>query len=103
MDFIKDPHKIEEKSMEIIERKIRGFTFTPRQKPIVKRVVHATGDSSYAAMLAFSPQAVEAALSALLANEPIYCDVEMVRTGLSRLGLQQLGIKPVCLIHDLEI
>ncbi|HZK25361.1 MAG TPA: precorrin-8X methylmutase [Oscillospiraceae bacterium] len=103
MEYIKNPLEIERLSMEIIEGRLHGFTFTELQKPVVKRVVHTTGDSTFAALIAFGEQAVDAGTAALLAGEPLFCDVEMARSGLSRIGLQTLGIEPACLIHDAAI
>ncbi|MCR3922405.1 MAG: precorrin-8X methylmutase, partial [Firmicutes bacterium] len=98
-----DPLEIERKSMAIIEDRLHGFPFNAGQKPVVKRVVHTTGDSTFAAIMAFSDNAVEAGVAALLAGEPFFCDVEMVRSGINRAGAESLGIVPSCLIHDPEI
>ncbi|MDW7684107.1 MAG: precorrin-8X methylmutase [Bacillota bacterium] len=100
MDYIKDPREIEKKSMAIIEERLRDFPFDPLQKPVIKRVVHTTGDISFAEITSFSPGAVEAGIQALQAGAPAYCDVEMVRSGINRKASAELGVEFRCLIHE---
>jgi precorrin-8X/cobalt-precorrin-8 methylmutase len=100
MEYIKDPKEIERKSMEIIEQRLSGFPFDPLQKPVIKRVVHTTGDSSFAGITAFSRDAVDLGAKALAAGAPVYCDVEMARSGINRKAVAALGLDMVCLIHE---
>lgn len=100
MEYIKDPREIETKSMAIIEERLKDTPFDPLQKPVIKRVVHTTGDVSFAEITAFAPGAVEAGLQALLAGAPVYCDVEMVRSGINRTAVSELGLTLSCLIHE---
>ncbi|MCW3491484.1 precorrin-8X methylmutase [Dethiobacter alkaliphilus] len=100
MEYIKDPKAIEQKSMAIIEERLRDFPFDPLQKPVIKRVVHTTGDISFADITKFSEGAVEAAVKAFGAAEPVFCDVEMARSGINRANAAKLGLDITCLIHE---
>jgi precorrin-8X/cobalt-precorrin-8 methylmutase len=100
VEYIRDPREIEQKSMAIIEERLAGFPFDPLQKPVIKRVVHTTGDSSFAGLTAFSPGAVAAGAAALAAGAPVYCDVEMARSGINRNAAAGLGLNMACLIHE---
>lgn len=103
MDYIKKPQEIEQKSMAIIEERLKDFSFNLQQKPVIKRVVHTTGDISFAEITLFSDDAVTAGLAAFAAGAPVFCDVEMVRSGINRIAASTLGIEISCLIHDPRI
>lgn len=103
MDYIKNPKEIEQKSMAIIEERLTGFPFDPLQKSAIKRVVHTTGDISFAEITLFSDGAVEAAITAFGNGAHVFCDVEMVRSGINRIATATLGIELSCLIHEPHI
>lgn len=103
MDYIKKPKEIEQKSMAIIEDRLKGFPFDLQQKPVIKRVVHTTGDISFAEITLFSEDAVAAGIEAFGAGAPVFCDVEMVRSGINRIAATTLGIEISCLIHEPRI
>jgi precorrin-8X/cobalt-precorrin-8 methylmutase len=103
VDYIKDPLAIEQKSMAIIEKRLAEFPFDPLQKPVIKRVVHTTGDVSFADITAFSRDAVGAGAKALAAGAPVYCDVEMARSGINRRAVATLGLTMSCLIHESDV
>lgn len=103
VDYIKDPLAIEEKSMEIITKRLAGRLFGPCEEPVVKRVVHTTGDPSFADLLSFGSGAAAAGARVLARGGVIHCDVEMVRSGLNRAALAALRIEASCLIHEEEI
>ena len=89
--------------MAIIEERLKDFSFNLQQKPVIKRVVHTTGDISFAEITLFSDDAVTAGLAAFAAGAPVFCDVEMVRSGINRIAASTLGIEISCLIHDPRI
>ncbi len=70
----------------------------PRLTPpsaIVRRVIHATADFSFARTLRIHPQAVAAGMEALTARRAIVCDVNMLAAGITRAGTEVL-----CTISD---
>lgn len=99
MEYLKDPRKIEELSMRIIAERLQGGNFTAGEWAVVRRVIHTTGDVSFAGLLQFWPGAPEAGARALTAAGRLWCDVEMVKAGISR----RAHISVSCRIHDPEV
>ena len=81
-----DAAAIEQRSYEIIDRQLGDWGPTdPGARRIVRRVVHATADISFARTLRIHPQAVERGRAALAANRPIVCDVKMLQAGMTKI------------------
>ena len=100
MEFITNPRLIEERSMAIIAPHIAGLNLPAAEAKIYSRIIHAAGDVDYANHIRIHPQAVEAATRALKAGCDVFCDVEMVRTGINRRRLADFGGAAHCLIAD---
>jgi precorrin-8X/cobalt-precorrin-8 methylmutase len=66
---------------------------------VAVRIIHACGMTDLAGDLAFSPNAVKAARTALLAGAPILCDAQMVASGITR-GRLPAGNEIVCTLPD---
>ncbi len=99
------PHEIEEKSFEIITEKLRqaqhGETnFRNVELPIVKRVIHATGDFDFAKNMRFHPDAVEAGIRAIKNGKDILVDVRMVEAGINKRLIERRGGKVICKMQD---
>ncbi|WP_084319161.1 precorrin-8X methylmutase [Deferrisoma camini] len=93
------PHEIEIRSFEIIESLADLTRFAPAEKALVQRVIHATGDPSFADLLAWSPGAVEAGVEAFRAGAPVVTDVEMARAGVSKARATKLGSEVHCFLN----
>lgn len=100
MDFLTDPRAIEARSMEIIDGLLGGTTWTEKERPIIKRIVHTTGDADYARLVEIHPRAIDAALSALGAGRKIITDVKMVKAGISPRRTAELGCEVLCAIDE---
>jgi len=100
VDFITDPRLIAAQSMAIIAPHLTGLALDPAAAKIYARIIHAAGDPDYVNHIRIHPQAVAAAGKALRAGCDIFCDVEMVRTGINRRRLAQYGGTAHCLIGD---
>jgi precorrin-8X/cobalt-precorrin-8 methylmutase len=96
---VESPAEIEGKSFEIIEGLLPDLPLTPAERKVVVRIVHATGDPALASQLVFSAGAVERGIAALQAGAPAFCDVNMVRSGLTP-SLRKLGVTVHCLVED---
>jgi precorrin-8X/cobalt-precorrin-8 methylmutase len=101
------PHEIEEKSLEIITEELRqtqhGETsFRDIELPIVKRVIHATGDFDFARNMRFHPEAVEAGIRAIKNGMDILVDVQMVEAGINKRLLSRWGGKVICNIQNID-
>lgn len=80
-----DGAAIERRSYEMIDRQLRDWgTFDADARQIVRRVVHATADISFARTLRIHSHAVERGRAALAAGQPIICDVKMLQAGLTK-------------------
>ncbi len=94
---------IERESMEIISGLLKGREFDEAQRPVVYRVIHATGDPGFEPIIQFHPRAVEEGLRAIREGKDIFVDVRMVEAGISKKFLADFGIQTLCLIDDAEV
>ena len=100
MNFIKDPSEIETRSMALIAPYLQGLNLDDRHTKVFSRVIHAAGDPDYANHIRIHPEAIDAAITAIRKGADVFCDVEMVRTGISKKTLAQYGGQVQCLIAD---
>ena len=82
--------EIETKSMEIIDREAPAHRFTPEEWPIVRRMIHTTGDFGIMEAVRFSPGAVGAGIAALHGCRSLIVDSNMIRSGISLARLQSV-------------
>ncbi|HHW40941.1 MAG TPA: precorrin isomerase [Syntrophomonadaceae bacterium] len=98
-----DPDAITSHSRCLIEASLGEDFFRERfsgaEGEVVRRVVHAMGNPSVAGLMRFHPEALEVGLSALKKGALLFTDVRMVKIGINRSGLRELGGRAVCLIH----
>lgn len=94
------PDEIEKESFRIIEGLADLSKLNLAQKALVKRVIHATGDPSFSAIVKWSEGAIEAGAKALSGGAPIVTDVEMARSGISRVRADRFGSTVNCYIGD---
>ena len=80
-----DGPSIERRSYEIIDRQMAGWQIEPPgASRILRRILHATADVSFARTLRVHPLAVQRGRAALAAGRPVFCDVKMLQAGLTR-------------------
>ena len=97
--MITEPKAIEQESMRIIQEAIDssgGYSGSPENLPVIKRVIHATADFDFLYTLYFSDGVVSLARQALLKHTPIITDTNMLAAGISK----RYGINIVCHIAD---
>ena len=99
------PEDIERTSMEIISRELaeRGIVLPEGHAAVVKRVIHTTADFDFAQTLCFTPGAVEAGLTALLAGADIVTDTNMAKAGIRKPALAKLGGQVFCFMADEDV
>jgi precorrin-8X/cobalt-precorrin-8 methylmutase len=78
------PEAIEAESFRIIAEELGPTNFDARTFKVVQRVIHATGDFSFAESLMFHPQAIDAGIEAIRAGRNILTDVNMGAAGVSK-------------------
>lgn len=86
-------HAIEAESYRLVEERVDLSGWTPAERAVVARVVHASADLDYAETLRFSPGAAERGVEALAAGAPVVTDVQMVRYGIT-------GVAASCYLGD---
>jgi precorrin-8X/cobalt-precorrin-8 methylmutase len=94
------PEEIEKRSFEIIGGLVDLTGLSGAEAAVVQRVVHATGDPTFASILAWSPGAVAAGAEALRGGAPVVTDVEMVRSGVSKVRAGRFGVQVSCHLSD---
>ena len=75
---------IERLSHAIIAGQLRGLALDAKAGPVVRRVIHATADISFARTLRIHPAAIAQGQAALAAGGPIVCDVRMLQAGITK-------------------
>ncbi|AEA34560.1 precorrin-8X methylmutase [Hippea maritima] len=94
---------IEQKSFEIIEANVDLTGFDEKQRVIVKRIIHASGDFEFAQLIKFSEDAVERGIVALKNCYSVVCDVNMVKAGITEAFASRIGVKLHCFINDDDV
>ncbi|MEG6585515.1 precorrin-8X methylmutase [Dendrosporobacter sp. 1207_IL3150] len=103
MEFMTDPAGIEARSMEIIAPYLTDYNLSPEETKVYSRIIHSAGDPEYASVIRIHPEAIAAGCKALKSGRNIYCDVEMVRTGINKTRLAEYGGSVHCLIADPQV
>ena len=97
------PHEIEAESFRIIEQELGPHTFAPKTFAVIQRVIHATGDFSFAENMRFTSKAIERGLEAVRSGKTILTDVTMVATAISKGLLKPSGNRVICRIADEDV
>jgi precorrin-8X/cobalt-precorrin-8 methylmutase len=87
-------------SFRIIDAEIGQHPFDTLQWPVVRRVIHASGDLELANLVHFSPGAAASAVCAFHSATPIVTDVRMVAAGIQAPLREALGIALHCFLDD---
>ena len=94
---------IEDGSFAIIDREAGPHDFPPAEWQVVRRVIHATADFEFKALMRFHPEAVRAGIAALCAGCPILVDVKMIAAGLNEERLASYGCTIRSFISDEDV
>ena len=103
MKYITEPMAIEERSMEIIAPYLESLQLSPEATKVFSRIIHAAGDPEYSKVIEIHPEAIAAGCAAIAGGCDIFCDVEMVRTGINKRRLAEYGGTVHCLIGDEQV
>lgn len=77
---------IEQESYRIIQQQLADWgSGQPEADRIVRRVIHATADLSFARAMRIHPRAAAQGIAALADGKPIVCDVNMLKAGLTKI------------------
>lgn len=100
---IEQPQAIVDESFDIIDSLVDLKSVPELHRPIIQRAIHATGDTEYAYNLIFHPKAVEAGIHSLRSGKNIVTDVNMVKSGISKIPVEKFGGNIICKIADKPI
>ena len=84
LDYVRDGAEIYRRSFATIRAEARLDHLPTDVARVAVRMIHSCGMTDLVEDLAFSPDAVSRARAALLAGAPIYCDAQMVASGITR-------------------
>ncbi|MEJ5300533.1 MAG: precorrin-8X methylmutase [Thermodesulforhabdaceae bacterium] len=93
---------IEEESFRIIDEEIGFHGFDELHWPIVRRVIHTTGDFEFARLIHFHPEAISSCKKALRRGATIFVDTRMIAAGLSPRRLEKFGVEVKVPVSDPE-
>jgi precorrin-8X/cobalt-precorrin-8 methylmutase len=84
LDYIRDGAEIYRRSFATIRAEARLDGLPADVARVAVRMIHSCGMTDLVDDLAYSPNAVKSAREALLAGAPVYCDAQMVASGITR-------------------
>lgn len=96
------PVQIENASMDLIEELLPENNYTPAEKAVAKRLIHASGDPGIVNYLVFSPGAAEKTVELLKNGADIITDVKMVLAGIKTALAEEFGCRVSCPLADLK-
>jgi precorrin-8X/cobalt-precorrin-8 methylmutase len=99
LDYIRDPQEIYRRSFDGIEAEANLGSMPHAMRAVAVRLIHACGMTDLTNDLHFSPNAAQAGREAIAAGAPVFCDVEMVRSGIIRARFAA-GNEIVCTLND---
>lgn len=99
MDWLRDPQAIYAESFATIEREAALDQFSAALRPVVVRMIHACGMVDLTNDIRWHGDVAHAAASAIGAGKPVFCDCEMVRSGIIRRFLPE-GFEPTCTLNE---
>lgn len=108
IDWTMSGAEVERRSFDQIESEMGAHDNSPQQWPVVRRMIHACADFSIADGVTFHCEPVKAIREAARRGAPIYCDSNMIRSGVSVARLRQMNPEYTrdsvhCLIADPEV
>ncbi len=91
MNYEKKPENIEVTSMSIIDHQLTNGSFKEEELPIVRRMIHASGDIAYQDIINIKPGAVSIGREAIKRGCSIVTDTKMALAGINKKALTTLG------------
>ena len=97
------PHEIETKSFEMIEKEAGAHGFDGPEWDVVRRMIHTSADFDYIESARIHPRAIEAGIKAIQTGRRIITDTNMVLAGLRKTDLERFGCRCACLMTDPQV
>jgi precorrin-8X/cobalt-precorrin-8 methylmutase len=96
-------HPIMVQSFATIDREIGTHNFTAAEYAVIRRVIHSTADFEFKELIYFSPEAIEAGVTALRRGVPIITDVNMVKQGITNLVAQTFNNPIISAVEQVSV
>ena len=96
-DYEINPQAIERESFRQIRELTKLDKFSREEQQVIMRIVHSIGLPALSEYVRFSDNACQQGLKALAENQPILCDVEMVKQGVTK---RMIKHEPLCFLND---
>lgn len=94
---------IESDSFRIIDQEVpEPRPFSGYHWQVARRMIHASADFELLSLICFHNQAIDSGLEALRKGSLIITDTEMVRVGITKLRMKELGCQVVCYLNHPE-
>ncbi len=90
MDLITG-EKIEQMSMDTIDREAGDHGFSPDKWAVIRRMIHASADFDIIPLIKFNNNPIEAGMEAIKKGAPIITDSTMLKSGISRARLKKIN------------
>jgi len=97
------PDEILAESFRIIEAEAGAHGLGPLEWPVVRRMIHASGDLELVHLVHFTPGAVAAGVQAFQEGVPIVTDVRMVAAGIQGPLRGVLGVELHCFLDAPDV
>jgi precorrin-8X/cobalt-precorrin-8 methylmutase len=97
------PDDILAESFRIIEAEVGPHPFDAVEWPIVRRMIHASGDLALVRDVVFRARPAAAGVQALREGTPIVTDIRMVAVGIHQPSREALGVGLHCFIDEPEV
>jgi precorrin-8X/cobalt-precorrin-8 methylmutase len=85
------PDEIYRRSFATVDALLPTGAWSPEERHVLRRIVHATGDPQLAVQVRFKPEAIERGVAALRQRTAIFTDVHMVAAGCNKRWCDTLG------------
>ena len=99
LEYERNPAEIYRQSFAIVQSEANLGQYSPAMQAVATRLIHACGMVDVVADLESSPGAVEVGQDALAGGCSVFCDVEMVRSGIIRQRLPANN-ELICTLND---
>ena len=96
-DYETNPQAIESESFRQIRQLTALDDYSRDEQQVIMRIVHSIGLPQLSTQVRFSQNACQHGLSALAGNQTIFCDVEMVKQGVTK---RMVNKEPLCFLND---
>src|SRR5699024_1096523 len=98
--YIKNPMKIENKSMDIIQEVMSDTNLSEEELIVAKRMIHTTGDLEYRKIINFRNNFIEVAKENIREGATIFTDTRMGFMGINKPALEKANCDLKCYIDD---